>query len=170
MALRIRGKSSGGTRAMALASAIAAVTMALAACGTTGGGAEENRASGGEKEKNLQYAQCLRDNGVDVPDPKPGEEVGMSFPEGTSPQKVEEATKACKQYAPPGHTKGELEGFKKEALEMAKCFREHGVEVDDPTADGVFIPPQGEAQNTPTFQKAMEACTDASKRQNAGGQ
>lgn len=154
---------------MAMASAMAAAVLALSACGATGTG-EEDRASGGEKDKNLQYAQCLRDNGVDVPDPKPGERVGNSFPQGTSPQKVEAALEACKKYAPPGHTKEELEGFKKEALEITKCFRKNGVEVDDPKADGVFVPPQGEAQNTPTFQKAMKACTDANKRQDVSGQ
>jgi hypothetical protein len=133
-----------------------AAVVSLAACGGSDGEGGDEAADSG-KDKSLQYAKCLRDQGVDVADPKPGEQVNQ-FPADLPRAKVEAAQEACKKYAPQAHTEEEMAGFQQEALELAKCFRKNGVDVDDPV-NGAFIPPQGEAaQSTPTFKKAMEAC------------
>jgi hypothetical protein len=46
----------------------------------------------------VKFNQCMRQNGVNVPDPKPG--GGSLIPKGTPRAKVEAATKACEKYRP----------------------------------------------------------------------
>ena len=46
-----------------------------------------------EHDKMVKYAECMRAKGIDIPDPKPGEALGM--PNVTDQQKFEAAEKAC---------------------------------------------------------------------------
>ena len=108
-------------RATAVGALVVALSVVLAACGgdgdsegvasltdttgqtTTNGdqGSDGNGsgASGEERRKaQLEFAKCMREHGVDMPDPKfeEGGGVTMRMPQGSeNDPKVEEAQKAC---------------------------------------------------------------------------
>jgi hypothetical protein len=122
-----------------------AATALLAACG----GSEEpaaSPASGGSQESAnrkalLDFARCMRENGVDMPDPQfDGGKVTMTQRggPGSDPEKMRTAEKACAKYRdavkpPEGAPSGEQQAeFKKQALENARCMREHGIDMPDP--------------------------------------
>ena len=87
----------------------------------------------------LKFAQCMREHGVDMPDPKPGEGIRMSG-EGMSQEQMETAQAACQKWmdmAAPEDGGGELtEEEKQKFLDMAACMREHGYNFPDPEFDG----------------------------------
>ncbi|MBO8192446.1 hypothetical protein ITI46_12325 [Streptomyces oryzae] len=47
----------------------------------------------------VKFAQCMRKNGVNIPDPNPGEGLKMQVPEG-SQAKAKKAQKTCQKYLP----------------------------------------------------------------------
>jgi hypothetical protein len=124
----------------------------------------------------LAYARCMRENGVDMPDPKFDEggdgSIGFSVGGGTRPDKAEyeKADKACRQHLekaisnmkPPELTPEEEE----QLLQFARCMREHGVDMPDPGAGGmIFGGPAAASGDKPDvddkdFQAAQEACAD----------
>src|SRR5918999_47446 len=100
-------------RKMALA-AIAPAVFGLAACGGNGTDGDGVASAGGgtaaaasaspsqsvdPQEQMLKFAQCMRQHGVNVPDPQPGEGIRLRMEKGSA-AKVEAAHKACQQYAP----------------------------------------------------------------------
>lgn len=52
------------------------------------------------RDQLLKYAKCMRDNGIDMPDPKPGHALQMPAPDEGSRAKFEAAQKACQKYQP----------------------------------------------------------------------
>ncbi|MCG5213365.1 hypothetical protein [Streptosporangium sp. KLBMP 9127] len=86
----------------ALVSAPFALTLVLTGCGSSdGGGSEMASVSGGtgsraaasaqpsadSQDKALKFAQCMRENGVNMPDPDSSGKMAMTFdaPQETSP-------------------------------------------------------------------------------------
>ncbi|ATL28585.1 hypothetical protein [Streptomyces formicae] len=61
--------------------------------GTKGGGTSQ-----ADKDKMLKYAQCMRKNGYNMPDPKfdGGAMQAQPMPKGAEAKKMEKAAKACK--------------------------------------------------------------------------
>jgi hypothetical protein len=57
------------------------------------------------RDRMLKFAQCMRQHGVDVPDPQPGQGIRLKMNKG-SEAKFQAAQKACQQYAPGGGDKG----------------------------------------------------------------
>src|SRR5262245_8059877 len=55
-----------------------------------------------DEEHILKFAQCMREHGIDMPDPAPGQGAGIRLPQGADPKKVQEAQEKCKQYLPNG--------------------------------------------------------------------
>ncbi|MDA0184695.1 hypothetical protein OJ997_30615 [Solirubrobacter phytolaccae] len=156
-----------------LLAAVAATASFVVACG----GEEANTgspATGADKNKQamLDFARCMRENGVDMPDPKfEGGRVTMRAggPGGKqiNPDDMRAAEKACAKYQeaikPPDMSEEEKAENKKAALANARCMRENGVpDFPDPQFDenggaqiriGKNLDPEG-----PAFQKAMKAC------------
>ena len=150
-----------------------AATLSLAACGSddTKPAAADQQAK--MKKSMLDFARCMRENGIDMPDPKfEGNRVTMRAggPGKKAPDrdKMKAADKACAKYRdavkPPEMSPERAAEFKKEALANARCMREHGIEMPDPTFDenggaqmklGPGINP-----DSAKFQKAAEACRD----------
>ena len=87
----------------------------------------------------LKFAQCMREHGVDMPDPEPGGGVRMNG-EGLSEDQMEAAQSACQKWmdmAEPedgGHEMTEEE--KQSFLDMAACMRDRGYDFPDPEFDG----------------------------------
>ncbi|WP_411130515.1 hypothetical protein [Streptomyces sp. x-19] len=114
--------------------------MALFAAGCAGGGADSGKdtnaqgagVSGkGEAEDDAyKYRQCLRDNGLDVQEPKDGEAVGIQGDD----KKLKKAMDACKGLPGAGKelTQEEQEKNLDNAVNFAKCMREQGIDFPDP--------------------------------------
>jgi hypothetical protein len=162
---------------------IALVAAALAACGSNASpgvasalGADAPKvtptptASADREEALRQFAACMRQHGVDVPDPQPG---GGGFRLGGDGQninrddpKLRTALEACRSMLPNGGQPPKLNAQQIEQYrQFAQCMRDNGVNVPDPNPDGTLQFGQGRGagqfdRNDPTFQKALTACRD----------
>jgi hypothetical protein len=112
-----------------------------------------------------EFTQCMRDNGVDLPDPAPGTGLVEAYGgllRGDDPL-VREAFAACRSRLPNG---GEPPKLDPERLEkyraFAACMRENGVDLPDPSPDGSLQLSLTDGINPgdPVFQAAVEACRD----------
>lgn len=114
----------------------AAVTAcALSACGggDSGGGAVNDRQA--EQDAALRFASCMREHGVDVPDPGPDGQVTSGAP-ASGP--TEAALAACRKEAPKGASADadpSAPAVSDRQLALAKCLRKHGVKATDPEID-----------------------------------
>jgi hypothetical protein len=123
----------------------------------------------------LAYAQCMRDHGVDMPDPQVDSTTGGMTVQigsanggdaGTGPTKaqMEAAQTACSHLLPTlsGKNPGEISAEDQDkALAYAKCMRDHGVDMPDPKFDGGGISMEIKGNMDPgsaTFQDAQSAC------------
>ncbi|GAA3130769.1 hypothetical protein GCM10010466_21760 [Planomonospora alba] len=145
------------------------LTAALAGC-AAGGGAEVATATGGgggpaasatptldPDERNLRFAQCMRENGVDMPDPRPGEPVMLRIRKGQEAA-VEKARQACKQYAPVGGTGADRSRNAERMREIARCMRDNGVpDFPDPDPEGRIKVGKG-VTDDPDFPAAEAKC------------
>jgi hypothetical protein len=160
----------------AIAGVIAlALALVVAACGGgDGGGKSAADRQRDAQDAALKYAQCMREHGVDVPDPNfegGGGFTQMGPDEDVPPAKAREAEQACRKYLkdiePPEMSEEEKEEFREAALANARCMREHGVEnFPDPTfgEDGLaelrLDRSSGIDPNDPDFKEAQEACQE----------
>jgi hypothetical protein len=182
-----RTKGTPVKRKLAVAAAAGALAVALAlvvaACGgngdsngvasltdttgqtTTGAGANgSGTASKEDREKaQLEYAKCMREHGVDMPDPVNGE-LRLKAQRGDE-KKVQEAQKACQgilEGVAPELNEEQKAKLREAALEFAKCMREHGVDMPDPKVDEsgglTQLMPEGSSPDDPKVQKAQKAC------------
>lgn len=120
--------------------------IGLAACSAPGG----PQASGGDsttgteqsfEDYQLAYAQCMRDEGIDFPDPEGDGGMSVTLDAGNA-EAMTAASDACRDKlgtppAPPGGTKSEAE-VREEMLKMAQCFRDQGFDVPDPKDGQAF--------------------------------
>jgi hypothetical protein len=123
-----------------VAALLSTSALVFTACGTdpsTGGGSAADREQK-MQDAALEYARCMRENGVDMPDPK-FREGGMTMksPEGVSPSRMRKADQACRKILeavkPPEMSESEQKEFRAAALANARCMREHGINFPDPT-------------------------------------
>jgi hypothetical protein len=157
--------------------AAAALTMSalgLAACGGDDAAGASPSASRDQqmRDAQLKFARCMREHGIEMPDPKPGQHgMELRVRAGTSPEKVGAADKACRKYMdkfkPPPMSEAQQKRFRDAALANARCMREHGIDIPDPTfgADGTATIKIGKGAGggrldpeDPRFQKAQKAC------------
>lgn len=144
---------------------LAGILLALAGCG---GGAEEPTASSATPSaaasidphaRNLKFAECMRENGVDVPDPEPGKGMTMKFGPGTDQQKVQKAMEACREWAPTGAANGGAVDPKRDEQMRAhsQCMRDNGVEsYPDPENGMIRLDPS--SGQDPDLETAQEKC------------
>jgi hypothetical protein len=158
------------TRFHLLTIPIAAASLALAACGGDG----NSTASSGDdraefREAALEYAECMRRNGVDMPDPTFQGNGGILFRDQQSPAEepaFERAEEECRKHLedarPPEPSEEQQREVRERALRFAQCMREHGIDVPDPTFDddGSIQQSLGRSINPrdPAFQEAQKAC------------
>ncbi|HET9939092.1 MAG TPA: hypothetical protein VFQ28_09880 [Gaiella sp.] len=199
------------TRTATLAAAFAVLLLAVAAvasgCGssstddgvaalddapasTTGDGDGDGTQDGAASDEDpqeaaLAWASCMREHGVDVPDPQVGEDGRVEIRPGTGMRldrngdDFREAREACGtpfgDSDPPQLSEEEREELQETMLEFAKCMREHGVDMPDPDfsgGGGIFRaggPGSGIDPGSATFQKAQEACQDILEDAMPGG-
>ncbi|GII96917.1 hypothetical protein [Sinosporangium siamense] len=157
-----------------LATSISA--LALTACGATPDVVKVASASGtaapapmassaappaDKNEAALKFAECMRGQGVDMPDPEPNSPITIQERAGER-DKVKKAQEACKQFlqASVGEQGQQAVDPKQRdtLLKLARCMREQGIEMPDPAADGkveINIPPGTPEQKV---KEAHEAC------------
>lgn len=164
---RIIGLALGGALLLAgcgakgdEASKVASITTPS----TTGTANADNSSGKSDDDKMREFAKCMREHGVDMPDPKPGPDggsLGITLGGDAAEQgKMEAAQKACKQFLPNG---GEFKPPSPEELDkmrqQAKCMREHGVDMPDPDPTGKGATRMGSPGDDPAkFEAAAKAC------------
>jgi hypothetical protein len=171
-----------------------------AACGGSGSGSDgvasiktasdksadsDQTDKGDDKKTNpedamLEFARCMREHGVDMPDPDtsggPGV-VKFAAPasggqridaDGTKFQEAHEACQHFMEDARPQNLSPERQQeMQDQALAFSRCMREHGVDMPDPSfgeggqvmmriGGGEGIDPED-----PKFQEAQKACGEA---------
>ncbi|WP_307874971.1 hypothetical protein [Frankia nepalensis] len=107
----------------------------------------------------MKFAQCMRENGIDMPDPVDGR-IQLRIDPSTPKETVDAAMAACREYSPQanGPAGGDPEMAAK-ARDFAACMRENGVEAfpdPDPAQGGIMIGP--EVGEDPDFEAAQQAC------------
>jgi len=112
----------------------------------------------------LAFARCMREHGVDLPDPQlSGNGGGQVVAIDPTTPAFRAAEKACEPLLPKF---GEMDpaanqAFQDQMLAYAKCMRDHGIDYPDPefgsggmaSAVELTVDP-----NSPAFQDAQEAC------------
>ncbi len=165
-----------------MAALLISLAVALAACsrGSSGSdpttttaaspeGSSSSGASNGVTQEALKYAQCMRSHGVtNYADPVPGkaQSIGGSGLDTNSPT-YQAAASACQKYQPTtgsGVQGGPSPGAQSAQLRFAECMRSHGV-TNFPEGNGnngggqQSLSQYGIDTNSPTFQKANQACS-----------
>jgi hypothetical protein len=159
---------------------LAAALLALAALGLAACGEETPSAAGSAetedkaRQAQLKFAGCMREQGIDMPDPDGGGQgvFKVGGGSGISPEEFERASKACEKYREdirPQLSEEEQQEFKEKALAHSRCMREHGIDFPDPTfsaeggAEVRIRAGSGSSRinpEDPKFKAAQEACAD----------
>ena len=128
----------------------------------------------------LDFAQCMREHGIDMPDPQfngdgraacspPASGGGRRAPP-LDKAKMDEAQKACQSFLDkvqsnmPPPDPAEMEKQKQKMLDFAQCMRDHGIDFPDPqiNTDGGGLQVQmggpGMDPSSPAFKEANDAC------------
>jgi hypothetical protein len=181
------------TKRITTALAVLAVAGLLAACGSDGSGGSDDSAGNDDvaslsdddsneqaqaddtddEEELLDWVECMRDEGVDIPDPTrdedgnlviegPGIRIGSGGAAGTSsddapadgdepdvdPEQMDAAMEACGEppaLGPNDISDEDRQAREEAALEFAQCMRDQGIE-DFPDPDFSDMGPGGEPQ------------------------
>jgi hypothetical protein len=178
----------GRTTRLSLALLGALVFGALGAYGMSGCGGKDS-SSGGVATGNgssapkpsatasaaadlTKFAECMRDNGVDLPDPDPNTgRIDIRRLRGNNDPKFQHAMEQCRSLlvgAAGGQqlTPAEIEQLR----QFAKCMRDNGVDLPDPDPGGGLFTAMGKLdRNSPIFQKAMQSCASKLPQSITGG-
>lgn len=137
------------------------------------GTATETTTATDPEQAMLDFAECMRDHGIDMEDPQfDGEGRGGINLEATPENEddLEAAQEACQPLLEDARGETEIDPeqeaeMREQALEFAQCMRDHGVEdFPDPVfEDGGFViqgdrADGGEMGDDPDFEAANEAC------------
>jgi hypothetical protein len=148
-----------------------------------GGGGRDDVTDEEAEQAMLDFAQCMRDHGIDMPDPDtsgrgggpviigPG---GGEGGDGDQPDmdEFEAADEACRHLiegvlgSPEDMSPEEQAEMQDQMLAMAQCMRDHGIDMPDPEFDqggGGGIVEQELSDIDPSsdeFQDAQEACNE----------
>jgi hypothetical protein len=139
----------------------------------------------------LKFAQCMRENGVkNFPDPEVDSDGNVRFgfrqqggtgSNSTIPdrQSLEKARQACSKYAQNlrgGFSQEDQTKLQDALLAYAKCMRENGYDMPDPSFDSAGGPGSGGPfggqridRDDPVWQKANAACQDKLSQLPGGG-
>jgi hypothetical protein len=159
---------------------LAGLFTLVTACGASGNDGSDGVASVDDKDKESAaadkpkgtdedqmraFAQCMRDHGIDMKDPevKEGGGIEMGVPaqraDGRGGDKAKAAMDACNKLMPNGGKPPKPSAKDLDDMRtQAKCLREHGIDVPDPTMDEPFIKLDAGKGDGDAMKKAMKEC------------
>ncbi|MFF1346593.1 hypothetical protein ACFVZJ_11450 [Streptomyces sp. NPDC058322] len=169
-----RTTSRTQSRGVAACLIAAAVVLSATACSGDGGRSGSGTKNGGsasgtkktDEDQALEHRKCLREHGLNVAEPKPGDDVrGMTIDGGgKSKQEMEKAFKACQDKAVGGGAKEITQADKDKMLAFARCMRKNGIDMPDPKFDGGMAQaPAMQQKDMKKFEKANAACESAGR-------
>jgi hypothetical protein len=135
-------------RTNARITALLAIPVMVAILTGCAGGGTPTASPGNEMtfdDWQLANAQCMRDEGIDMPDPtEDGRSMAIDT-ENMDMEALEAASKKCisKLGEPPAPEGGFMseDDMRESMLKMAKCFRDNGLDVPDPkSGEGFSLP------------------------------
>ena len=160
-----------------------ALALAPAACGTPADGDQVASLSGGDattttkgtgdeedpQQRAIDFARCMREHGVDMPDPEVDDQGRIKARIGAGgagkrpdPAKLDAAQKACGSLMGGGDGDRQLDPAERDAMvAFARCMREHGIDMPDPTGDGLVMRRDDKGGPDPeseAFKAAEQAC------------
>ncbi|MDT0308448.1 hypothetical protein RM780_15975 [Streptomyces sp. DSM 44917] len=142
------------------------LTLALTACGGDGeaGDSDAGGTGGGPaSDATLEWYDCMRDNGVDMPDPDP-DNPAVVLPQGSADDPdVRAAVEACQDILPnggPGSGEPLGDDVMAQLREFTRCMRDNGVDMPDPDSSGALSMPEGLDYQGAEFQGAIEECQE----------
>ncbi|MFD0906030.1 hypothetical protein [Actinomadura sediminis] len=174
MRLRTRG---------VLATLPLAFALALTGCGGDGEDGSGVASAGGEaaagadagpslgpEEMGVKFAQCMRENGVQMEDPKPGGGMRINA-KGVDKATMEKAQEACREFNPMEQAGRPPSAEDQErAREHAECMRNNGVEAfPDPKPNQRGIRITAEVGEDPDFEAAQQKCQKLLQGAGKGG-
>lgn len=150
---------------------------ALVACGGSDSSSEDEQASFDDAQ--VEFAQCMRENGVDIPDPEPGEDgFGFQIGEGgvdPGSEDFQQAQEQCGEILQDAIPEGERPDSAEtedQLLELTQCLRDEGYDLPDPQladfgsgggppeTDSGEMEQLQELMGDPEFQQAQEDCME----------
>jgi hypothetical protein len=169
-------------RLAALVGLLLAVGVAMAGCGGGGsdktsgvaslggaGGATSTTRAGASSDLTqaaLAYGRCMRQHGINVPDPQiTADGIDEQVPAGMRKDdpRLRAARQACRKYLPAGGPPPSPPSAqeRQQALAYGRCMRQHGINLPDPqiTAKGIRQhPPTDMDRDDPRLSAAEQAC------------
>ncbi|MGA4849579.1 hypothetical protein ACOBQB_26220 [Streptomyces sp. G5(2025)] len=151
------------TRSAVIASGIAALALFAGACSSDSGSGPTNSGGGGKgaaADKAFKERECLREQGLKVPEPKPGQDSrGITIGGDMSQEQMQAAIKKCGMG---GGSKGGgvSQTDKDKMLKYARCMRDNGFNMPDPKFDGGALQaqPMPKGAEAKKMEKAAKAC------------
>ncbi|WP_406279773.1 hypothetical protein [Embleya sp. NBC_00896] len=121
-----------------------------------GGGSEGKDDDASAHEQMVKYAGCMREHGIDMPDPEPGGAAAMSLamPADGDMTKTETAMKECEKFQPKSDYDMNDPAFKEWQAKREACWRENGVDMGDGTGTAAVSIDAGDEK----VKKALETC------------
>lgn len=110
------------------------------------------------EEQQLAFAQCLREQGLDVADPTPGQ-AGLPGIDRGDPE-AQAAIDTCRDevgdvtFGQMGDNMADTGAL----LDFVDCLREHGIEIGDPGPDGRLPMPENAEPGDREMQGAGQEC------------
>jgi hypothetical protein len=152
----------------AMATRIAAALLAASTLASLGACAEDDSSAGDRRaemhEAGLEFARCMRENGVDMPDPRPGGGLALRARPVDDHAAIERAHEKCRKHLekvrPPELSEEDRAEFRDRALKFARCMREQGIDMPDPQFEGGgrVRMTMRENPDDPAFKAAHEKC------------
>jgi hypothetical protein len=142
-----------------LALSSVALAAALVGCGNGGpGGSTPTSTTANAHDQAVKFAQCMREHGIDMEDPKPGQGGFRIRAQEGSEAKMKEAQKACRALSPDQEGDGQMSAEELDRMtKLAQCLRRHGLDVKDPKPGQPFTIKSQKASGAKT-EKAMKTC------------
>ena len=160
LTLLVAACAGGGNKGDGVASLSGSATPTTS--GANGGGGQD------ERQAALAFARCMRQHGIDMPDPKfNGNGISQEFSarrgsKGPDDPKFKAAQQACQKYLPNGGQPTRPNPQEQQQmLAFARCMRQHGIDVPDPGASGGIElkgRPGTVNPDSPKFKAAEQAC------------
>ena len=161
---------------------LAACTLAVAGCGETESSGSEGTSGGASSSSNDQDAarvrlqECLREQGVDLPEGGPGQGGGDGDePPDIDREELQEAMEACDEFRDDAFgdiTDEDRQEMQDAFAKFAQCMRDEGLDIPDIEPGGGGPPGGGGNQldmDDPDVQAAIEQCQDELPQGGPGG-